>query len=190
MENRLTCDRRPPKRGKEHIALDLQVEQLRRAASASRVQSEETGRARAARPRIPNDVLTAIVQTRDGYIWVGTEGGLARFDGVRFVDFMKANTSAFHSNVISDLMEDREGNLWLGTGAGLQLLRNPIVATYTPRDGIVSELNWSVYEDCGGTVWVGTAAGLSRLRNGEWRAYTTKDALPSDIVGSSAPLDS
>src|SRR5581483_8954158 len=68
---------------------------------------------------LPQSNLTAIVQTHDGYLWVGTEGGLARFDGVRFVSFKMSNTPALASDSIRCLYEDRKNNLWIGTDQGL-----------------------------------------------------------------------
>ena len=60
---------------------------------------------------LPQSVVTDIVQTRDGYIWLATEGGLVRFDGVRFTRFDKGHTNQLKDNEIEKLWEDREGNL-------------------------------------------------------------------------------
>ena len=60
-----------------------------------------------------------MVQTRDGYLWLGTYEGLARFDGLTFTVFDKSNTPEMESNGIKALAEDREGRLWVGTTAGL-----------------------------------------------------------------------
>src|SRR5688572_9945552 len=63
-----------------------------------------------------NDVK--VVQTRDGYLWVGTNGGLARFDGIHFTIFDTGATPELKSNRIRALLEDRDGNLWIGTENG------------------------------------------------------------------------
>lgn len=69
---------------------------------------------------LPQNSVRALVQTRDGYLWVGTFGGLARFDGVKFTTFDTSNTSALPSSFILALHEDRHGTLWIGTdGRGL-----------------------------------------------------------------------
>ncbi len=60
---------------------------------------------------LPDNVVTAIVQTRDGYLWLGTYGGLARFDGVRFTVFNSANTPELQSDRITSLFEDADGTL-------------------------------------------------------------------------------
>jgi ligand-binding sensor domain-containing protein len=67
---------------------------------------------------LPQNSILSIAQTRDGYLWVGTWGGLARFDGVRFTVFDRGNTPALKNNYIYALYEDREGSLWIGTGGG------------------------------------------------------------------------
>src|SRR5207244_4193210 len=67
---------------------------------------------------LPNATVTAILQTRDGYVWVGTLDGLARFDGVRFTVFNKSNTEGIGNNGILSLCEDRDGALWIGTNGG------------------------------------------------------------------------
>src|SRR5450432_1257161 len=64
---------------------------------------------------LPQNTVHSIAQTRDGYIWIATEGGLARFDGVSFSVFDKQNTSQLKSDYIRALLEDRHGALWIGT---------------------------------------------------------------------------
>src|SRR5687768_7796920 len=61
---------------------------------------------------LPQNSVNRILQTSDGYLWVGTQAGLARFDGVAFTVFDQTNTPALHDDYISDLAEDTEGTLW------------------------------------------------------------------------------
>ena len=68
---------------------------------------------------LPQNTVRAIVQTQDGYLWMGTEEGLVRFDGMRFVVFNKSNTAAFGAgHTILALVEGHAGDLWIGTGEG------------------------------------------------------------------------
>src|SRR5206468_10639538 len=67
---------------------------------------------------LPQNSILSIAQTRDGYLWLGTWGGLARFDGVRFTVFNRGNTEELKNNYIYALHEDHEGSLWIGTGGG------------------------------------------------------------------------
>src|SRR5215470_10686666 len=67
---------------------------------------------------LPQNSVTALVQTQDGYIWLGTYGGLVRFDGARFVVFDSDNTPALKDNRITSLFEDRSRSLWIGHETG------------------------------------------------------------------------
>src|SRR6266446_2547914 len=76
---------------------------------------------------LPQNSVQAILQTRDGYLWFGTQEGLVRFDGVTFKVFDKTNTEEIALNDIGFLTEDREGNLWIGSdGGGLMRYRNGV----------------------------------------------------------------
>src|ERR1044072_7753679 len=68
---------------------------------------------------LPQNTVQAITQTHDGYIWIGTQEGLARFDGVKFDIFDKQNTPQLKSNDIRALFEDDSGTLWIATSVGL-----------------------------------------------------------------------
>src|SRR5438132_1085430 len=67
---------------------------------------------------LPQNSVTSIVQTPDGYLWLGTFGGLARFDGVKFTIFNSGNTPALVSNRITALHVGRDGTLWIGAETG------------------------------------------------------------------------
>ena len=68
---------------------------------------------------LPQNSVTAILQSRDGYLWLGTYGGVGRFDGVRFATFDTANTPELLSNGIQALLEDGEGRFWLSGNKGI-----------------------------------------------------------------------
>lgn len=67
---------------------------------------------------LPQNAVTAIVQTRDGYLWLGTYNGLARFDGVRFTVFTDSTTPGLQSSRVTSLFEDEAGQLWIGHETG------------------------------------------------------------------------
>src|SRR5437588_10460397 len=67
---------------------------------------------------LPQDTIRAITQTRDGYLWLGTDEGLARFDGYEFVVFNKAHGD-LPDNSITALAASGDGTLWIGTQTGL-----------------------------------------------------------------------
>ena len=140
------------------------------------------------REGLPQNTVPAIAQTRDGYLWVGTELGLARFDGLRFTVFDKSNTPELKSNEIYALLEDRAGNLWIGTnGGGLTRLRDGKFQSFGVHEGLSSEVVQFLYEDRSGAIWIGTGGGgLDRLSGGQFTAYTSKDGLADDTVFSIA----
>jgi signal transduction histidine kinase/ligand-binding sensor domain-containing protein len=134
---------------------------------------------------LPQNSVNAIVQTRDGYLWLGTFGGLARFDGVRFTIFNSANTPGLKSNRITALFEDRRGVLWLGTETGeLMSLEDGVGTTYsmpgTLQGAIVSP--GALTGDSAGVLWAGTSKGLARFQDGKFTAYTTAQGLPTNII--------
>ena len=67
---------------------------------------------------LPQNTVPAILQSRDGYLWAGTELGLVRFDGQHFTVFDRRNTPELKSNFVDALLEDHRGNLWIGTAGG------------------------------------------------------------------------
>src|SRR5947208_16772099 len=76
---------------------------------------------------LPQNSVQAVLQTRDGYLWFGTQEGLVRFDGVRFEIFDRSNTKALGHNDVAALLEDRLGTLWVGTsGGGLTWFKNGV----------------------------------------------------------------
>jgi PAS domain S-box-containing protein len=136
---------------------------------------------------LPQNSVLAITQTRDGYLWLGTEEGLARFDGVSFSVFDKRTTPAIGTNTISALLEDQRGNLWIGTNGGGLTRRDTSgrFFRYTTRDGLGSDVVLSLHEDRKGSLWVGTdGGGISRLRDGRFTTYTVRDGLPDNSVFS------
>ena len=74
---------------------------------------------------LPQNTVQSIIQTRDGYLWIGTQEGLARFDGLNFTVFDKENTPAFKSNDIRFLYEDLRG----GSGSA------PLTASFAVTTG-------------------------------------------------------
>jgi ligand-binding sensor domain-containing protein len=84
---------------------------------------------------LPQNTVQAIAQTGDGYIWIGTQEGLARFDGVKFDIFDKKNTPALKSNDIRSLLAAHDGALWIATSFGLVRRQNGQFTTFTANEG-------------------------------------------------------
>ena len=73
---------------------------------------------------LPQSTVQALARTPDGYLWMGTQEGLARFDGARFTVFEPGNESAIPNKNITALHVDKAGTLWIGTRSGLALLEH------------------------------------------------------------------
>jgi ligand-binding sensor domain-containing protein/signal transduction histidine kinase len=131
---------------------------------------------------LPQNTVQAILQTRDGYLWLGTKEGLARFDGLRFVVFDKQNTPQLPHNQIRGLFEDRAGRLWISTPGALVRLEHGRFTAFTTKDGLSSNNIWSVIEDHAGALWMATPNGLNRYREGQFTAFTTRDGLSHNSI--------
>ena len=116
---------------------------------------------------LPHNTVQALAQTRDGYVWVGTVEGLARFDGVRFVAFDRSNTPAIARNDIQALFESRDGSLWIALyGGGLVRYREGAFRPYGTGDGLHSSTVTAIHEDREGSLWIWTdGTGLYRLKS-------------------------
>ncbi len=104
----------------------------------------------------PFFAIHALHQTRDGYLWLATDEGLVRFDGVQFTLFDSKNTPAITNNDISSLVEDSSGNLWFGTrGGGLGKLTNGEFTSYSTINGLPGNVVHSISPGRDNTLWVG-----------------------------------
>ncbi|HEX4039686.1 MAG TPA: two-component regulator propeller domain-containing protein [Acidobacteriaceae bacterium] len=112
---------------------------------------------------LPQNTVHAMVQGPDGFLWIATEGGLVRFDGVGFRVMTHANTPELPSDLIDDLMLGRDGTLWVSTSGGLAWLRGGRLEAFGPDRGIPATQVWRTFEDGSGRVWALTAAGLFRI---------------------------
>lgn len=133
---------------------------------------------------LPDDAVAAITQTRDGYLWIGTARGLARFDGVRFRLFTAANTPALASGNVRFLAEDCDGALWIGLGrGGIVRHRDGAFETMTPPSDNAANWPTSLVADGENGVWIGLPKlRATRWREGKWTQFGESDG----IAGSGA----
>jgi signal transduction histidine kinase/ligand-binding sensor domain-containing protein len=101
----------------------------------------------------------AIAQTPDGYLWLGTEFGLFRFDGVRFLPWQPPAGQQLPDKNINSLLVTRDGSLWIGTFAGLVILRDGRLARPPALD---DQFVASLFEDGEGTVWAASLESGNR----------------------------
>ncbi|HTV16218.1 MAG TPA: two-component regulator propeller domain-containing protein [Acidobacteriaceae bacterium] len=116
---------------------------------------------------LPEQTVQAFAQTPDHYLWIGTTGGLLRFDGAHFTVFDHGNTPQLHENSVFALLVSRDGSLWIGTeGGGLARWQNGKFRSYGAQDGLSDGFVRALFEDRGGTMWIGTDNGLLRFAAG------------------------
>jgi signal transduction histidine kinase/ligand-binding sensor domain-containing protein len=115
---------------------------------------------------LPQNAVRALAQTADGYIWVGSDDGITRFDGVRFVTY--GTREGLRNGPVRVLLADSRGALWLGTsGGGLTRMQYGRFTTWTAQDGLPSETITALSEDKQGQIWVGTESGMALIRDGK-----------------------
>jgi len=133
---------------------------------------------------LPQNSVKEIVQTRDGYLWLATQDGVARFDGVRFTVYNTRTTPAFLDDNVWALREDRDGRLWIGTRGGLMARTGSGFLSYTTADGLPANHVRGIYQDRKGTLWIGSAGELAVFEDGRGRVY--KDKAGVGVTGGSS----
>ena len=142
------------------------------------------------RKGLPQSVVLTVAQTRDGYLWVGTLEGLARFDGLRFTTFDEGNTPGLNRRpAIVKLFEDSRTNLWIGTeSAGVFLAAHGQVTRVPLGQGPPEGRLASISEDSSGVVWLYTAEGrLARYRNGNVDHWDVRPLTAAPMPVSAGP---
>jgi ligand-binding sensor domain-containing protein/signal transduction histidine kinase len=121
---------------------------------------------------LPHNEIPDLLQTRDGYLWLATNDGLVRYDGVRFTVFNAGNSPGIRSNRFRRLFEDSKGNLWIATeNSGLTLYQDRAFTTFTVRDGLLDDRVECLAEDDGGLLIFFMDGRLARRVEGRFTAY-------------------
>jgi signal transduction histidine kinase/ligand-binding sensor domain-containing protein len=131
-------------------------------------------------------VISAIAQTLDGYLWLGTEFGLLRFDGVRAVPWQPPTGQPLPSSRVYSLLAARDGTLWIGTSKGLASWKDGKLTQYPALAG--QTIHAAILEDHEGTVWVGGLASprpgkLCAIQKGSVQCYGDDGALGNGVSG-------
>jgi signal transduction histidine kinase/ligand-binding sensor domain-containing protein len=164
-------------------ALTLAGARPAHALDPSRALSQYVAATFSAREGLPEPSITALLQTSDGYLWVGTQDGLYRFDGIRFTAIPSV-TAPLHP-AIAALLQAADGTVWAGThGDGVLVVRDGALA---PPPALPPELATAeaatLAQTPDGTVFVGTwGDGLYRLAAGAWIHVGKQDGLSNDVI--------
>ena len=117
---------------------------------------------------LPQDSVRGIAQTTDGYLWIATMGGLARFDGVSFTVFNSGNTPVLGRDEITAVTADPAGGLWIGTGGAgvLRYFNGGFSQVISVADTQTDNVRF-LQLDSRGVLWIGADGGLSKYDHGK-----------------------
>ncbi|MCP4217052.1 MAG: hypothetical protein GY765_20560 [bacterium] len=136
------------------------------------------------RSGLPSPIVYCIARDSKGYLWLGTNNGLSRFDGVKFTHFKKKN--GLRDNKINTILEDRKGNIWIGTDKGVNRFASGGIVHYENESNLTRAGIYCIAEDKEGKLWFGTSKGLGRLDGKTFRGFTPKDGLKAGKIYSIA----
>ncbi|MEZ2417465.1 two-component regulator propeller domain-containing protein [Luteibacter sp. RCC_6_2] len=123
--------------------------------------------------------VTALAQTRDGYLWLGTQTGLYRFDGVRFERYRPRQGGDFQASSVASLYAPPSGGLWVGFRYGVASFVDGDRAThYAASSGLPTGTLYAIGGTPDGNIWAATFNGLVRLDHGRWMSVGPSMGLP------------
>src|SRR5258708_2614813 len=132
---------------------------------------------------LPEQTVQAFAQTNDRYLWIGTTGGLLRFDGARLVLYDRDNTPAFTDNNVFSLTVASDDTLWIATeGGGLIRYKGGVFRSFSAKDGLLNDFVRAVYQDSKGQIWIGTDNGLFRFSGERIERVDNGDQIPAIAV--------
>src|SRR5437867_7336844 len=135
---------------------------------------------------LPHNEVHAIAQSGDGYLWVGTREGLARFDGMRFTPFDIPAVPELKRGLINALCVTRDGSLWIAAeGGGLIRLKDGTISHFSEADGLANNQPRCLLEAKEGSLWIGSEGGVSRYKDGKFTNGTVKNGLGNNNVKAS-----
>ena len=118
---------------------------------------------------LPANAVNAVLQTRDGYLWLGTSAGLFRFDGVNFTKVNLDAEKEGKNETVSSLLESKDSSLWVGTGYnGLRRIKSGRIFRYGSKEGFQDTQILSLLESHSGHIWIGTSNNAYIFSNGKF----------------------
>ena len=137
------------------------------------------------REGLPSGNVWALAQDHEGYLWVGSDGGLLRFDGVRFTPW-ETNAVTPGQKPVRALHVARDGSVWVGYGnaGGIARIRADKTRAYGEADGVPGAAIMVMIEDVAGTIWAGGEKGLFSFADERWTHSGAAQGLPEAAVYS------
>jgi signal transduction histidine kinase len=124
---------------------------------------------------LPQNTVQALAQTADGYLWMGTEVGLVRFDGNGFAVFDTTSKPGLPGNDVQCLLATKDGALWVGTSDGLARLKDGVIAVFTTENGLPGSEVRKLRSGAGGAVIVSTNNGEAQVIGDRVAAFAGGD---------------
>ena len=130
--------------------------------------------------------VLAIAQDATGYLWLGTDRGLVRFDGFQFFPWGSRGEPSLPGSAVRGLISSRDGSLWMtfGDAVGVGRIRDGQLVVYSKRDGLPDGVMAVLLQDRSGTIWAGGANGLARFDGTRWKQVGLESGLPEMEVNS------
>ncbi len=126
---------------------------------------------------LPQNSVIDLARTKDGHLWVATQEGVSRFDGISFKNYKDMPGWANHNVFTNVIFASSDGSLWVGTRGGLNQIKNDRFTAYTLNSGLPDTHINALAEDSSGTIWIGTRKGVAKLSQGRFSILTTEDGL-------------
>jgi signal transduction histidine kinase/ligand-binding sensor domain-containing protein len=133
---------------------------------------------------LPQNTVQALLQTRNGFVWLGTEVGLVRFDGNGFAVFDHNSTPALPGNDVRCLLETKDGALWIGTSEGLARWKDGVVTAFTTANGLPGNGILELWEKPDGGIGLWTDSGLAKQTGERFEGMKNVDAWPHTALPS------
>jgi len=136
------------------------------------------------RQGLPHNLVSAIAQTPEGYLWLGTWEGLARYNGLDFRTFDRGNVPVLEDNGVRVLRIAADGALWMGTSrGGIYRHAGGEWTALTTRQGLGQDEIMDLVPLADGGLWIATeSAGVDRYDGRSFRHFRQADGLPSDVM--------
>src|SRR5688572_25433339 len=133
---------------------------------------------------LPACRIRSMARDPDGYLWLATDAGLVRFDGVRFDTWSALGETRLPVGAVTALLSARDRSLWLGVSGRMPLgrIKDGKLTLHGERDGFNGSYTLSLLEDHEGAIWAGTIQGLFRRAGGGWERVGPEDGLGEGSV--------
>lgn len=137
---------------------------------------------------LPGNMVVSIVQTPDGYLWLATSNGLARFDGIKFsnIPFVRdEEISPLETAKPITLLVNQEVNLWIGSNIGLTRYCNGRFNTFTTQHGLSENRIRHIAHDMKGNIWISFMSGyVDRFSEGKFIPYNNTHGLEATKINA------